>query len=131
MAEKDRTGMSEAEKLRAEAYRLYQLDWMMNHGHSPLDLCAAFLAYLDGGEPLDPIGSGKELDPYRMWEHDAGFGGEIWACFDEFLDSEYRDEAYMARLLPLNLFQKWQDDDWDRRHASGNGKTAEGERNDR
>lgn len=102
--------MDQTEKLRREAYRLYQLDWMASHGHSPMDLIAAFLGYLDSSEPVEKIAENGPMEPYSAWENDAGFGGEIWACFDEFMATEYLDDAYMASLLPAGLAQERQCD---------------------
>lgn len=91
---------------RREAYRLYQLDWMANHGYSPMDLAAALLAHVDSGD----IDRGDTYTPYRSWELDAGFGGECWACFSEFLDTEYRDRTYMPGILPGSAFDQWMED---------------------
>jgi hypothetical protein len=33
---------------------------------------------------------------------DAGFHGELWVCFDEFMDCEYQDEDFMEMLLGLS-----------------------------
>lgn len=94
------------EKFRQDAYRLYQLDWMANHGYGPMDLAAALLAHMDGDAP-DPDDT---TTPYRSWELDAGFGGECWACFNEFLDTEYRDQTYMPGILPSSTFDQWMED---------------------
>lgn len=92
------------EQLRDEAYRLYQLDWMANHGYSVEDLAAAVLAHVDSSDGT------PDTTAYHEWERDAGFGGEIWACFNEFLDHEYRDEDYMTALLPGSLHGLWKSD---------------------
>lgn len=102
----DSDDAEQREKFRREAYRLYQLDWMANHGYGPMDLAASLLAHMDGGAP-DPDDTAT---PYRSWELDAGFGGECWACFDEFLDTEYRDKTYMPGILPGSAFDQWMED---------------------
>lgn len=104
----DSTPDAEAERhaFRREAYRLYQLDWMANHGYGPMDLAASLLAHMDG-DSRDP---GDTYTPYRSWELDAGFGGECWACISEFLDMEYRDRSYMPGILPGNALDQWIED---------------------
>lgn len=104
----DNTPDTEAKRdaFRREAYRLYQLDWMANHGYGPMDLAAALLAHVDSGD----IDREDTYTPYRSWELDAGFGGECWACFSEFLDTEYRDQAYMPGILPGSAFDQWMED---------------------
>lgn len=102
--------------IRKEAYRRYQLDWMAQHGHSAADLGTALLRNLDGG-PVDP---GREADEFAIWEQDAGFGGEIWACFDEFLGAEYRDPSYMLNLLPASLHAGWHDDVYEKESEDDN-----------
>lgn len=92
------------EKLQREAYRLYQLDWMAAHGYSAKDLAVAVLEWLerDDFEAIDDFPG-----CYDDWAEYGGFDSEIWACFNEFLDAEYRDEAYMSRLLPTKLFEQY------------------------
>ena len=99
-------------KLQAEAYRLYQLNWIARHGESVSSLLMSVLCYYLS--ELDESGTSAILDTEdkikelcRNWENDEGFRGEIWACFDEFLDSEYKDEDYMRELLPNDLFNVW------------------------
>lgn len=62
-------------------YEKFKLQWMVDHGYTVESLVASLAAYLeDSGEPL--------YETYQMWEQDAGFGGEIWPCFDEWLENE-------------------------------------------
>lgn len=75
------------------AYEKYKLDWMTKHGKTIDDLiCELSLSQQDS--PNKSIAS-----LFRNWEFDRGFNGEIWVCFDEFLESEYQDEYYMRSLL--------------------------------
>lgn len=63
---------------------MYQLKWMINHNHSidelisELDICQADWA--DGNEKISDI--------YKAWVNEIGFGSEIWACEQEWLDCE-------------------------------------------
>ena len=92
--------------LRA-CYDRYRLDWMAAHDCSPDGLVAAFCEHLkDAADPDDPeeiaalIGNPEAVaEEFRRWELDRGFSGSIWASFDEFLDAEFKDDAYMASIL--------------------------------
>ena len=105
MMKKDWNGAAQ-EDFRRECYRRYQLDWMMAHGYSVEDLGIAVLHSIDGG----PIDENREPDEFMIWEHNTGFGGEIWAGFEEFLDAEYKDKDYMLRLLPEDMHGRWEAD---------------------
>lgn len=87
------------EKLHQECYRLYQLDWMRGHGYGPEDLVRSFFRY--AADSTDPDETEKEL--YAGWQVDSGFGGELWASMDEFMETEYLDGSYMLRLLPAAM----------------------------
>ena len=102
---KDWTKASQ-EDFRNECYRRYQLDWMAAHGYSVADLGIAVLRSIDGG----PIDEDREPDEFAIWEQDAGFDGEIWACHDEFLETEYQNKNYMLRLLPADMHGRWEAD---------------------
>lgn len=39
--------------------------------------------------------------------NEKGFGGELFACEDEFYDCEYQDVEYMKYLLPGDMFQQY------------------------
>lgn len=56
------------------AYQKYQLQWMIDHGHSLDDLMSELTQHQINGceETVDAI--------FDEWEHEVGFSGEIWAC---------------------------------------------------
>lgn len=79
-------------EIKQIAYEKYKLDWMQTHGKTISDLIQALSsAQEESGEDL--------LLAFDLWELDCGFDGEIWACYDEFLENEYQDEDYMKSLL--------------------------------
>ena len=65
-------------------YQEYQLQWMIDHGHSLQDLIAELtqLQYADP-EDSDRI-SMSVAELFDEWESDCGFGSEIWACEAEW-----------------------------------------------
>lgn len=81
--------------IKEKAYNKYQLDWMRSHGKSLDDLVEHMT------ESWKNADEKRTFTPIRAFFHveEAGFGGEIWACFDEFLETEYQDMEYMSGLL--------------------------------
>lgn len=75
------------------AYEKYRLDWMIAHGHS----ITMLLRELENMRQEDP--ERNLLSLFDDWEYGFGFGGEVWACYDEFLETEYQNESYMKALL--------------------------------
>lgn len=74
------------------AYEKYKLRWMMDHGKTISELIhEVSLTQEEAMEDL-PL-------TFDIWETDYGFGSEIWACFDEFMESEYQDKEYMKSIL--------------------------------
>ncbi len=81
--------------IKEKAYNKYQLDWMRSHGKSLDDLVEHMT------ESWKNADEKAIFTPIRAFFHveEAGFDGEIWACFDEFLETEYQDMEYMSGLL--------------------------------
>lgn len=79
--------MSEAEiKMAQKAYEEFKLIWMQMHGYSMQDLISQLEAVRQ--DLLDEDASIQTV--FEYWEDSVGFGGEIWPCFDEYLDNEYK-----------------------------------------
>lgn len=81
--------------IKEKAYSKYQLDWMRAHGKSLDDLVKCMTEHWKDAE------ESRTFTPMHAFSHveDAGFSGELWACFDEFLETEYQDKEYMSGLL--------------------------------
>ena len=97
------------EYLEAEAYRRYKFDWLAQRSYcsirSIFDLVQSALSEAEDTESTDLADVFEE----------RGFDGELYACFDEFCDSEFLDAQYMYRLLPesdARLYQLWRLIDW-------------------
>ena len=81
----DKLAQGEHEMTR---YEKYQLQWMIDHDYSLDDLIKSISEYgvdCQGDYAMEP-----EL--FWQWEKDSGFGGEIWACYAEWLENEGRKE---------------------------------------
>ena len=67
-------------------YQKYQLQWMIDHGHSLDELISEMLAMQTDGDKI--VFDGDVADLFSEWEYANGFGGEIWACEAEWQDCE-------------------------------------------
>ena len=95
---------------RHRIYELYQLDWLISHGYSLMDVvhgCVeeAAIATFDKCQTVLDATEVDDINPLeciedgiRSWSN-KGFNYEIWACFEEFLNAEYRDVSYVSELI--------------------------------
>ena len=74
------------------AYELYKQDWIDTHTNirQRLDSIVDYYLETDG-----QYGNST----YDKYIYEVGFNGEIYACYDEFLDNEYQDKEYIIGLL--------------------------------
>lgn len=83
--------------IKEKSYKLYKFNWLSSHGYTLDDvLKKAWTIINHVGFDIDIID--VESDLLDAFE-EVGFNGEIYACFDEFIDSEYQDRQYMECLL--------------------------------
>jgi len=112
------------EQMKERLYHAYQLEWLMDHGHSLSDIMKGMAECPHGDLISDDEDNGeKKADIPQIFEEwlDIGFGGEIWSCFDEFCDCELTDTDYVADLisrLPPDIREEvdsaywaWQDEE--------------------
>lgn len=96
------------EDLRKKFYQMYQLDWLIQHGHSLEELIDEINQWRE-----DAIKSGDAQPDvsiktvFENWLEESAFGGECFACFEEFLESEYEDIDYMFYLLSDKDFERY------------------------
>ena len=69
---------------KQKLYEEYRLRWMLDHGHTLTEMIDELQMLREEGDPEQSLQS-----LFRDWEFGYGFGSEIWACFDEFLENEY------------------------------------------
>lgn len=76
-------------------YELYKLNWKKDHNITLEMVSDAIKKY----QTL--ILAGEFCSDYTFEEYleEYGFAGEIYVCFDEFLDNEYLEEEYICNLL--------------------------------
>lgn len=71
-----------------QAYEIFKLQWMIDHGLSIRDLIENLQIMLD--EDLDGSDVPTSLhNLFSDWEFGFGFNGAIWPCYQEFLDQDY------------------------------------------
>lgn len=75
----------------AKAYERYKLQWMLDHNHTLSELLDILQSCMDE--------TGDINNAFNTFECDTGFRSELWACEDEFLETEWENDDYMQRLL--------------------------------
>lgn len=85
--------------IQEKAYAKYQLMWMLDHGHSLKDIYGILK------EAEENCIAEEDFISFA-WEYfmEHGFDGEIFACYEEFLDREYMDVEKMIHLLSEKEF---------------------------
>lgn len=88
-------------------YELYQLEWMMSHGYSLMDIMKSMSKCPNDNRITDDEENGgmKADIPgiFRDWEFESGLDGTCWVCFGEFLDGEFLIEEYVDQDLICSL----------------------------
>ena len=113
------------EEMKHKLYELYQLDWMMSHGYSLINLMSELNnsgeewhdQYIyDNGDGTEEAGFHADVEAIFIdWGHERGFtGGEMWSCFNEFCDAELTMPDYIQGLLDVadddkltEAYKKW------------------------
>lgn len=72
-----------------QAYEIFKLQWMIDHGYSIRDLIARLEAMIEEDENESGIRTGLQ-SLLQDWEFGIGFDGAIWPCCQESLENEYR-----------------------------------------
>ena len=83
-------------------YEKYQLQWMMNHGHSLSEL----IQELTDMQFEDPEDSDRISTPvnelFQEWEFDRGFGSEIWVCEKEWEKCDKPIQFFEDKIAEIN-----------------------------
>lgn len=86
-------------------FEKYQLQWMMDHGHTLEELmCELQDMQYDDPEDSDRIAT-PVTELFQEWVSDRGFGSEIWPCEREFNEAEHKeaDRAPKGRAVYANI----------------------------
>ena len=93
------------------AYELYKIDWEQDHAISGSRKLSAYREYCDiEVESLKEYHSRTYLS-FEDYLEDHSYSGELYVCFNEFLEAEYLDVSYMQYLLQdaphlMELYEK-------------------------
>lgn len=86
-------GITLTDYFRSVVYQRYQMNWMQHRNYDLQDLIASVTEYQRNSFTTNL----NEI--IQEWETNYGFHGNIWACYDEFLHTEYMDEMYVIEEL--------------------------------
>lgn len=92
--------------IKKKAYEKYKLWWMINHEFTLKNLVDQIQSCVeeDGNKNINLESA------FINWEDEYGFGGEIWACYDEFLDHEYKNKDIMKEILDVKSYKIYLED---------------------
>lgn len=89
-------------QMKHKLYWFYRMDWMISHGYTFSDLMDVMDEYFQDENYEAPDNEVHQTleDDFDEWEENGnGFGGELWAFFDEFCDCELSDRDYVYSLI--------------------------------
>ncbi len=79
----------EHEKELRKLYERYKLQWMIYHDFSLVDLIKELEVMIQEDAEFEDIRQSLQ-ERFEAWEFGIGFGGQIWPCFDEFVESDLK-----------------------------------------
>ena len=87
-------------KISELCYELYKEDWKWLFGVSRNAEQRYLIDYY-----LYTLSEDDSIT-YEEYIEEYGYSGNLYVCYDEFLDNEYRDEEYMLALLSNKMLQE-------------------------
>lgn len=81
-------------------YKLYKEDWKLLSGISRNAEQRYLIDYY-----LYTLSEDNGIT-YEEYIEEYGYNGELYACYDEFLDNEYLEEEYILSLLQNKILQE-------------------------
>lgn len=83
-----------------KAFERFRLQWMLDHGYTLTDLveCMEIMIHEDAQDGLRT----KLSELFDRWEFGVGFaGGDVWPCYDEYLQNEAQDSGERFLLITV------------------------------
>lgn len=90
-----------------KVYGKYQLVWMIDHGYSLYDIFQVFFKAEDVCKQYNITDTEGVLLAAKDYFMENGFNGELFNCYDDFVENEFMDVAYMYRLLSKAEFMEY------------------------
>lgn len=81
-------------------YELYKVDWKHSHMISKEREMDVIKNYYEEGIFFAYEGS------FTSYLEEVGYDGELYVCFEEFMETEYQDEEYILLLLANDRLSK-------------------------
>ncbi len=78
-------------------YELYKVDWKHRHMITADREMDSIKDYYEGLADMDDMDDAEYT--YNDYLEEFGYDGELYVCYEEFLENEYRDGDYMCSLL--------------------------------
>ena len=75
-------------------YELYKVDWKHSHMITVEREMDSIKDYYECLTDMDDMEY-----TYNDYLEEFGYDGELYVCYEEFLENEYRDEGYICSLL--------------------------------
>lgn len=84
--------------IRELAYELYKEDWKISHNitreKEQREMVRLFSELEETGGKTESFKA-----EYDYFIEEGGYGGELYACYAEFLSAEYQERVYMKHLI--------------------------------
>jgi len=81
-------------------YELYKMDWCKSNITPDIQMDA----YKNYMEDMVENPFAENAYSFQDYLDEFGFNGQVYACYDEFMDNEYQDIDYMKALLDNKEF---------------------------
>ena len=85
--------------LKSMLYELYKLDWKASHNITPERETMILKDYLNLYPPECYTKANPPEQSFEQFLEEMGYQGELYVCYDEFLECEYKDVRYVKFLL--------------------------------
>lgn len=92
--------MDEKSYIRHLCYELYKIDWERSHGITSQIKMDYIKDYYLG------LSDDDSEYTYEDYLFEFGYNGELYACYNEFLENEYLDKEYICSLLDNENFKE-------------------------
>ena len=92
------------------AYELYKQDWINNHTTPELrlEVIRDYYDYIQDSMEDEDCEDIEDCDTLEEYIYNNGYpNGEMYVCFDEFVDNEFNDKEYMKELLGVTLYSEY------------------------
>lgn len=99
------------DQLLQKAYENFKLLWCMQHGHTLKDIfCSVCDWNTDNISDTDCSSVKTKEKWFNTWESESIANSEIYPCFDDFLENEFKDKSIRTLLLTPEELEMFSED---------------------